>query len=106
MRPTTASDTNVFDISYLLHPDTTFNHPQDVVEHAGLSLGEKRASLASWASDAAAISSCPALHAPPGLKKPVSIDEILQALQALDNGPRHPPGGKPERLRSVERLAA
>jgi hypothetical protein len=106
MRPTTASDSNVFDINYLLHSSTTFDHPKDVVDHAGLSLGEKRAILASWASDAAAISSCPALRAPPGLRKPVSIDEILQALQALDDGPRHPPGGKPKRLRSVERLAA
>ena len=106
MRPTTASDSNVFDITYLLHPGTTFDHPRDVVDHAGLSLGEKRAILASWASDAAAISSCPALRAPAGLRNPVSIDEILEALQALDDGPRQPPGGKPKRLRSVERLAA
>jgi hypothetical protein len=74
--------------------------------HPELSLAEKRAILASWASDAAAIHSCPALRAPEGLKGPVSIDEILEALQALDGGPRHPPGGKPKRLRSVSRLAA
>jgi hypothetical protein len=40
------------------------------------------------------------------LKAPVSIDDILEALCALDEGPRHPPGGKPMRLRSVERRAA
>jgi hypothetical protein len=106
MRQTTASDSNVFDINHLLHPGGTFDHPRDVVAHPEFSLAEKRAILASWASDAAAISSCPALRAPAGLKNPVSIDEILQALQALDNGPRHPPGGKPNRLRSVQRLAA
>ena len=106
MRPTTASDSNVFDITYLLHPGTTFDHPRDVVAHPGLSLGEKRAILASWASDAAAIASCPGLRAPAGLKNPVSIDEILEALQALDGGPRQPPGGKPKRLRSVDRVAA
>jgi hypothetical protein len=46
------------------------------------------------------------MRAPEGLKQPVSIDEILQALQALDGGPRHPPGGKPNRLRSIARMAA
>jgi hypothetical protein len=104
MRPTTAP--NVIDINYLLHPGTTFDHPKDVVGHPELSLNEKRAILASWASDAAAITSCPALRAPEGLKKPVSIDEILEALQALDGGPHHPPGGKPNRLRSVARVLA
>jgi hypothetical protein len=46
------------------------------------------------------------LRAPEGLKAPVTIDEILEALCALDEGPRHPPGGKPMRVRSVERRAA
>jgi len=105
MRPTTAPDDNVFDINYLLHPGTSFDHPRDVVSHPGLSLGEKRAILASWASDAAAIVSCPSLRSPKGLKKPVSIDDILEALQALDN-PRDPPGGKPKRLCSVDRALA
>jgi hypothetical protein len=106
MQPIMASDHNVLDINHLLHPGTSFNHPKEVVAHRGLSLAEKRAILASWASDAAAIASCPALRAPEGLKNPVSIDEILEALQALDGGPRHPPGGKPQRLRSVDRIAA
>jgi hypothetical protein len=106
MRPTTAYDHNVFDINALLHPGTVFQHPRDVVAHASLSLSEKRAVLASWASDASAIASCPSLRAPAGLKAPVTIDEILEALRALDGGPRHPPGGKPKRLRSVERALA
>jgi hypothetical protein len=106
MRTTPAHD-NVFDFNALLHPGTVFAHPRDVVGDPKLSLAEKRAILASWASDASAIASCPAPRAPDGLKAPVHIDEILEALQALDGGgPRHPPGGKPMRLRSVERRAA
>ena len=106
MRPTTAPDDKIFDFNALLHPGTTFEHPQDVVSHPRLSLSEKRAILASWASDATAIASCPWLRAPQGLKAPVSIDDILDALCELDGGSRHPPGGKPMRLRSVERAAA
>ena len=106
MRPTTALDDNVFDLASLLHPGTAFEHPRDVLSHAGLTLAEKRAILASWASDASAIASCPSLRAPEGLKAPVTIDEILEALCALDDGPRQPPGGKPMRLRSAERRAA
>jgi hypothetical protein len=111
MRPTTApcdtpTQNNVFELDALLYPGTVFEHPDDVVVHPELSLSEKRAILASWASDASAIASCPALRAPPGLKKPVSIDDILEALTALDGGPRQPPGGKPRRLQSVSRLAA
>ena len=40
---------------------------------------EKRAILASWASDAAAVTSCPSLRAIPGAKSVVSIDDILEA---------------------------
>jgi hypothetical protein len=106
MRPTTAMYDNVVDLNALLHPGSAFEHPKDVVSHPTLSLSEKRAILASWASDASAITSCPSLRAPEGLKAPVSIDEVLEALRALDEGPRHPPGRKPRRLRSVERRAA
>ena len=106
MRPTTAFDDNVFDINALLHPGTVFGHPREVVSHPALSLSQKRAILASWASDASAIASCPSVKAPKGLKAPVTIDEILEALYALDEGPRNPPGGKPMRVRPVERAAA
>jgi hypothetical protein len=105
MRQTTAFDDNVFDLDALLHPGTLFDHPRDVLSHSSLTMSEKRAILASWASDASAIASCPSLRAPAGLKAPVTIDEILEALCELDGGPR-PPGGKPYRLRSAERIAA
>jgi hypothetical protein len=108
MRPTTAKYDNVLEIEALLHPRTIFEHPRDVVFDQALSLAEKRAILASWASDASAIASCPSLRAPAGLNAPGSIDEILEALCALDGGPRHPPspGGKPMRRHSAERCAA
>ena len=104
MRPTTAFDDNVFDINALLHPGTVFHHPREVLADASLSVSEKRAILASWASDASA--SCPSLRAPASLKAPVTIYEILAALCELDGGPRHPPGGKPNRLCSTSRALA
>jgi hypothetical protein len=106
MRPTTARDGNVFEFEALLHPGTVYAHPQDVVADPTLSLAEKRAILASWASDVSAIASCPALRAPEGLKAPVHIDDIFDALCTLDGGPRHPPGGKPMRRHSTARRAA
>jgi len=83
MRPTTAFDDNVFDLNALLHSGTVFQ-PRDVLADPSLSVSEKRAILASWASDASAIASCPSLRSPAGLKAPVSIDEILNALCELD----------------------
>ena len=92
MRPTTAINDNVFDFQALLHPGTVFEHPKDVVAHPDLTLAEKRAILASWASDASAIASCPALRAPAGLKAPVSIDAILEALMRARRRPAQPAG--------------
>ena len=97
---------NVYDLNAILHPGSVFDHPRDVLTDATLSHAEKRAILARWASDAAAVTSCPALRAIPGAKAPVSIDDILEALHALDGGPWHPPGGKPNRLRSTNRALA
>ena len=96
-------DENVYDLNAILHPGTVFDHPRDVLADATLSRAEKRAILASWASDAAAVTSCPSLRAIPGTKGVVSIDEILEALSSLDS-PRTPPGGKPARLRSTDRV--
>jgi hypothetical protein len=106
MRRTTAFHDNIFDLNALLHPGTVFDHPRDVLADHSLSISEKRAILASWASDASAIASCPSLRAPAGSKAPVTIDEIINALCELDGGPGHPPGGKPYRLRSTARALA
>ena len=98
-------DDNIYDLNPILHPGTVFDHPRDVLADAMLSRAEKRAILASWASDTAAVTSYPSLRAIPGTKNVVSIDDILEALSSLDHSPRTPPGGKPARLKSTDRVA-
>jgi hypothetical protein len=73
-----------FDLDSLLHPAQAFEHPLHVVNDPDLTLNEKRAILASWASDACAIEAVPTLRLAPGGKKPVHFDEVMEALRALD----------------------
>ena len=42
-------------------PGDVFRHPREVLTYPGLSTAEKRAILASWASDARVVESCPVL---------------------------------------------
>ena len=84
----------------LLHPSKAFDHPRDVVKDPDLTTCEKRAILSSWASDACAVESAPALRHPPGAKRPVTFDEVVDALQSLDDDPPPRPGGTSMRLRS------
>ena len=72
------------DLDDLLHPAQAFAHPRDVVSDPDLTINEKRAVLASWASDACAVEAAPALRRTPGTGDAVSVDEILEALRALD----------------------
>ena len=72
-----------FDLDSLLHPAQAFRHPSEVVVDPDLTLNEKRAVLASWASDACAIEAVPALRKSPA-GEPVSFDDIMDALRALD----------------------
>ena len=79
-----------FDLDELLHPAQAFDHPSEVVNDPDLTLNEKRAILASWASDACAIEAAPELRMGP--KTPVRFDDIMEALRALDkqaNGTRY-----------------
>ena len=99
-----AIDDNLYDLNAILHPGSVYDQPRDVLADDDLTLAEKRSILASWASDAAAVTSCPSLRAIPGQRQPVSIDDILEALSELDNGPR-PPGGKPARRQSISRIS-
>jgi hypothetical protein len=78
------SSDNLFDLDDLLHPARAFAHPRDVLEDADLTVNEKRAVLASWASDACAVEAAPALRLPPGTNRTVSVDDILEALRELD----------------------
>ena len=72
------------EIDVLMHPAQTFDHPDDVVHDPDLTLNEKRALLASWASDACAVEAAPSLRRAPGSARVVSVDEILEALRELD----------------------
>jgi hypothetical protein len=72
------------DLDALLHPAQAFEHPCDVVNDPDLTLNEKRAILASWASDACAIEAAPNLRCVPGGKRLVRFDDVIDALRALD----------------------
>jgi hypothetical protein len=72
-----------FDLDELLHPAQAFVHPTAVVNDPDLTLNEKRAILASWASDACAVEAAPALRKKPGAPV-VHFDDIMDALRSLD----------------------
>ncbi len=71
-----------FDFEELLHPSRAFAQPSDVVADGDLTLNEKRAILASWASDACAAEANPELRTTAG--GAASWDDIMDALKALD----------------------
>lgn len=72
-----------FSLDALLHPAKAFAHPMDVVRDSDLTLNEKRAILASWASDACSVEAAPKLRVTTtgGL---VRWDDIMDALRMLD----------------------
>src|SRR3954470_21142888 len=72
-----------YDLDYLLHPANAFAHPSEVVNDPDLSLNEKRAILASWASDACAVEASPELREGPAGAR-VKYDDIMEALRKLD----------------------
>ena len=81
--------------AHLLHPAMHFGHPRDVLMADNISKDEKRAILASWASDICAIESMPAWRRYPGTEQIVSYDEVLAALKALDGGDHSTSSQKP-----------
>jgi hypothetical protein len=72
-----------FNLDELLHPAQAFDHPLEVVHDPDLTLNEKRAILASWASDACALEAAPELREIPSGRR-VRFDDIMDALRALD----------------------
>jgi hypothetical protein len=85
MKPRSAHNkTANVDLDDFLHPARPFRRPKEVVGDIDLTLSEKRAILGSWASDGCAIEAAPALRSVPGAGRPVTIDEILEALRTLD----------------------
>jgi len=72
-----------FDLNRLLHPSGAFRTPMEVVNDPDMTTQEKRAILASWASDACAVEAAPDLRLPtPGSL--VRFDDIMDALKRLD----------------------
>ena len=82
------------DLDALLHPAQAFAHPRDVVDDPDLTLSEKRAILAAWASDACAVEAAPALRRVPRGGRTVRFDDIIDALRLLDQ--QAPAPGKRE----------
>jgi hypothetical protein len=70
-------------------PTILFREPQEVLVHPALARSEKRAILASWASDACAVENLPNWRKLPKADALVPLDEILDALRALDGGAPH-----------------
>ncbi len=89
----------------LLMPARHFRHPDDVLSDATLDLQEKRAILSSWASDACAVESVPALRQPPGDGQ-VTFDAIMDALRQLDRDQSARPPTSLEFGHSFDRLNA
>lgn len=79
----------------LLRPGVGFSHPRDVLKDPLLDRDDKRAVLASWASDASAVADEPRLRWLLGTPEPVPLTDIREALARLDRwdnadaGPRH-----------------
>jgi hypothetical protein len=81
------------DLETLLHPARAYAHPQDVVKDPDLTLYEKRAILASWASDACCVEAVPVLRQVSKNTPPVRFDDVMDALQLLDRpSDARPPG--------------
>jgi hypothetical protein len=71
----------------ILKPADAFSHPQEVVCDPDLTINEKRAILASWASDACAVEAMPGLRKSPA-GATVTFDDIMDALKELDERAR------------------
>jgi hypothetical protein len=85
------------EVEQLLHPSLFYARPADVVADELLTIGERRAILSSWASDACAVDSNPPLRRPPLTGAPITFDEIMDALQELDWLQARPPGAQATR---------
>lgn len=67
-----------------VRPAVGFTIPDDIVKDPHLTLAEKRALLASWASDASAVQDEPKMRWLLGTPEPVPLKEVQDALLRLD----------------------
>jgi hypothetical protein len=70
------------EINQLLHPSRFYARPADVAGDQLLTVEERRAILSSWASDACAVDSNPALRQPPHANGP-RMAKILERRKNL-----------------------
>lgn len=87
-----------FDLDSLLHPAGAFRTPMEVVDDPDMTTQEKRAILASWASDACAVEAAPDLRQGPSAQL-VRFDDIMDALKRLDGEA----AGKPNYRKLIDR---
>ena len=73
-----------FEVVGSKHGYRRFAFPHQVVDDPSISLAEKRAILAEWASDRSAVESRPTLRWLPGTTFPVTFSSIIEARQELD----------------------
>jgi len=67
-----------------VRPAVGITIPDDVLKDSHLPISEKRAILASWASDASAVQDAPALRWLLGTPEPVPFDDVRDALLRLE----------------------
>lgn len=77
-------DADALSVSHILHPYRHFRSPSEVLISL-ISTSQKRAILASWASDLYAVESSPLLRQPPGLPKVIKYSDVINALKELDD---------------------
>jgi hypothetical protein len=79
-----------FELDRLLHPAGAFRTPMEVVNDPDMTVQEKRAILASWASDACAVEAAPDPRRPSSAAV-VRFDDIMDALKRLDGAAAEQP---------------
>jgi hypothetical protein len=79
-----------FNFDNFLHPAGAFRTPMEVVNDPDMTTQEKRAILASWASDACAVEASPEFREPAPAAL-VRFDDIMDALKRLDGEAAHGP---------------
>ena len=67
-----------------------YRHPRDVVDDPDLSTSDKRSILAAWASDRSVVDPLPSLRRLCGTDSTADVDDVLDALCALDHEIRRP----------------
>ena len=89
VRSSAPSAPTACDLNVAVQSVASFTIPQDVLADRVLTDSDKRALLASWASDACAVENLPNWRKLPETGALVPLDDILDALQALDGGALH-----------------